>query len=76
MVYIKRIEIRGFKSYKELTMVEPFSPQHNVIGSCFIRFSTLCCAGDYGNQTPMCNWPFYCVYVCRGLIVAFSLRSG
>lgn len=33
MVYIKRIEIRGFKSYKDQTMVEPFSPQHNVIGT-------------------------------------------
>jgi structural maintenance of chromosome 3 (chondroitin sulfate proteoglycan 6) len=33
MVFIKRIEIRGFKSYKDQTMVEPFSPHHNVIGT-------------------------------------------
>ncbi|KAI9754849.1 MAG: hypothetical protein M4579_004506 [Chaenotheca gracillima] len=30
-MYIKQIIIQGFKSYKEQTVIEPFSPQHNVI---------------------------------------------
>lgn len=33
MVHIKRLEIRGFKSYKDQTMVEPFSSGHNVVGT-------------------------------------------
>jgi structural maintenance of chromosome 3 (chondroitin sulfate proteoglycan 6) len=31
MVYIKQLTIQGFKSYKDQTQVEPFSPGHNVI---------------------------------------------
>ncbi|KAI4230795.1 MAG: hypothetical protein LQ349_006026 [Xanthoria aureola] len=31
MVYIKQIIIQGFKSYKDQTVIEPFSPKHNVI---------------------------------------------
>ncbi|MCJ1290490.1 Structural maintenance of chromosomes protein 3 [Xylographa carneopallida] len=30
-MYIKQIIIQGFKSYKEQTIIEPFSPKHNVI---------------------------------------------
>ncbi|KAI0229060.1 Structural maintenance of chromosomes protein 3 [Massospora cicadina] len=30
-MYIKQIIIQGFKSYKDPTVVEPFSPNHNVI---------------------------------------------
>ncbi|MCJ1246104.1 Structural maintenance of chromosomes protein 3 [Trapelia coarctata] len=30
-MYIKQIIIQGFKSYKEQTVIEPFSPKHNVI---------------------------------------------
>ncbi|KAI9669589.1 MAG: Structural maintenance of chromosomes protein 3 [Caeruleum heppii] len=30
-MYIKQIIIQGFKSYKEQTVIEPFSPGHNVI---------------------------------------------
>ncbi|KAF2104566.1 putative chromosome segregation protein SudA [Rhizodiscina lignyota] len=31
MVYIRQLIIQGFKSYKEQTEIEPFSPKHNVI---------------------------------------------
>ena len=27
--------IQGFRSYRDQTVVEPFSPRHNVIGACF-----------------------------------------
>ncbi|OCK77312.1 hypothetical protein K432DRAFT_123201 [Lepidopterella palustris CBS 459.81] len=30
-MYIKQIIIQGFKSYKDQTIIEPFSPKHNVI---------------------------------------------
>jgi len=30
-MYIKQVIIQGFRSYREQTVVEPFSPQHNVI---------------------------------------------
>ncbi|KAI9864054.1 MAG: Structural maintenance of chromosomes protein 3 [Trichoglossum hirsutum] len=30
-MFIKQIIIQGFKSYKEQTVIEPFSPKHNVI---------------------------------------------
>ncbi|KAJ9068068.1 Structural maintenance of chromosomes protein 3 [Entomophthora muscae] len=30
-MYIKQIIIQGFKSYKDQTVIEPFSPNHNVI---------------------------------------------
>jgi len=30
-MYIKQISIQGFKSYKDQTVLEPFSPKHNVI---------------------------------------------
>lgn len=30
-MYIKQIIIQGFKSYKDQTVIEPFSPKHNVI---------------------------------------------
>ena len=30
-MYIKQITIQGFKSYKDQTIIEPFSPKHNVI---------------------------------------------
>ena len=30
-MYIKQIIIQGFKSYKDPTVIEPFSPKHNVI---------------------------------------------
>ena len=30
-MYIKQVIIQGFKSYKEQTVIEPFSPKHNVI---------------------------------------------
>ncbi|KAL8708882.1 MAG: hypothetical protein Q9220_006338 [cf. Caloplaca sp. 1 TL-2023] len=30
-MYIKQIIIQGFKSYKDQTVIEPFSPRHNVI---------------------------------------------
>ncbi|GBN08140.1 hypothetical protein AVEN_212344-1 [Araneus ventricosus] len=30
-MYIKQIVIQGFRSYREQTVVEPFSPRHNVI---------------------------------------------
>ncbi|KAI5289046.1 Structural maintenance of chromosomes protein 3 [Ascosphaera acerosa] len=30
-MYVKQIIIQGFKSYKDQTVIEPFSPRHNVI---------------------------------------------
>ncbi|KAL4760010.1 chromosome segregation protein SMC [Aspergillus foveolatus] len=30
-MYVKQIIIQGFKSYKDQTIIEPFSPKHNVI---------------------------------------------
>ena len=30
-MYVKQIIIQGFKSYKDQTVIEPFSPGHNVI---------------------------------------------
>ncbi|KAK9760028.1 Structural maintenance of chromosomes protein 3, partial [Basidiobolus ranarum] len=30
-MHIKQIIIQGFKSYKDQTVIEPFSPRHNVI---------------------------------------------
>jgi structural maintenance of chromosome 3 (chondroitin sulfate proteoglycan 6) len=30
-MFIKQVIIQGFRSYKEQTIVEPFSPRHNVI---------------------------------------------
>ncbi|KAF4162739.1 hypothetical protein CNMCM6936_001715 [Aspergillus lentulus] len=30
-MYVKQIIIQGFKSYKDQTVIEPFSPKHNVI---------------------------------------------
>ena len=30
-MYIKQVIIEGFRSYREQTVIEPFSPQHNVI---------------------------------------------
>eukprot|EP01135_Chromosphaera_perkinsii_P000613 Nk52_evm16s136 gene=Nk52_evmTU16s136 len=30
-MYIKQITIQGFKSYRDQTVVEPFSPKHNVV---------------------------------------------
>ncbi|KAI7640833.1 hypothetical protein KC322_g20452, partial [Hortaea werneckii] len=30
-MFIKQITIQGFKSYKDQTIIEPFSPKHNVI---------------------------------------------
>ncbi|KAH7098435.1 RecF/RecN/SMC protein [Auriculariales sp. MPI-PUGE-AT-0066] len=31
MVFIKTITIQGFKSYRDQTQIEPFSPRHNVV---------------------------------------------
>jgi hypothetical protein len=31
-MYIKQVIIEGFRSYREQTVIEPFSPRHNVIG--------------------------------------------
>lgn len=31
MVYIKQITVQGFKSYKEQTIIDTFSPKHNVV---------------------------------------------
>ncbi|CCG82316.1 putative Chromosome segregation protein SudA [Taphrina deformans PYCC 5710] len=31
MVFIKQITVQGFKSYKEQTVIETFSPKHNVV---------------------------------------------
>ncbi|TPX59672.1 hypothetical protein PhCBS80983_g02285 [Powellomyces hirtus] len=57
-MYIKQIVIQGFKSYKDQTALEPFSPQHNVVvgrnGSgksnffCAIRFAL---SDAYSNMT-------------------------
>ncbi|KAK3617916.1 Structural maintenance of chromosomes protein 3 [Elasticomyces elasticus] len=30
-MFIEQIIIQGFKSYKDQTIIEPFSPKHNVI---------------------------------------------
>ena len=30
-MHIKQISIQGFKSYKDQTIIEPFSPNHNVV---------------------------------------------
>lgn len=30
-MYIKQIAIQGFKSYKNQTITDPFSPHHNVV---------------------------------------------
>eukprot|EP00126_Sphaerothecum_destruens_P014216 Sdes_comp24473_c0_seq1m22383 len=30
-MFIKQITIQGFKSYRDQTVVEPFSPKHNVV---------------------------------------------
>jgi structural maintenance of chromosome 3 (chondroitin sulfate proteoglycan 6) len=30
-MYIKQVIIEGFRSYREQTVIEPFSPRHNVI---------------------------------------------
>ena len=30
-MHIKQISIQGFKSYKDQTIIEPFSPHHNVV---------------------------------------------
>lgn len=30
-MYVKQVIIQGFKSYKDQTVIEPFSPKHNVI---------------------------------------------
>jgi structural maintenance of chromosome 3 (chondroitin sulfate proteoglycan 6) len=42
-MYIKQVIIQGFKSYREQTVVEPFHPGHNVVGTCtyMSMFSTL-----------------------------------
>ena len=34
-MYIKQVIIEGFRSYREQTVIEPFSPRHNVIGKIF-----------------------------------------
>lgn len=34
-MYIKQVIIEGFRSYREQTVIEPFSPRHNVIGKFF-----------------------------------------
>lgn len=31
MVFIKQITVQGFKSYKEQTVIDTFSPKHNVV---------------------------------------------
>lgn len=31
-MYIKQVVIEGFRSYREQTVIDPFSPRHNVIG--------------------------------------------
>jgi len=31
-MFIKQVVIEGFRSYREQTVVDPFSPRHNVIG--------------------------------------------
>ena len=31
-MYIKQVIIEGFRSYREQTIIEPFSSKHNVIG--------------------------------------------
>lgn len=36
-MYIKQVIIEGFRSYREQTVIEPFSPNHNVIGE-FLPF--------------------------------------
>jgi hypothetical protein len=37
-MYIKQVIIEGFRSYREQTIIEPFSPKHNVIGiNIFVR---------------------------------------
>jgi hypothetical protein len=35
-MYIKQVIIEGFRSYREQTVIEPFSPRHNVIGKIFL----------------------------------------
>ena len=34
-MYIKQVIIEGFKSYKDQTITEPFSPKINCIGASF-----------------------------------------
>ena len=30
-----QVIIQGFRSYKDQTVIEPFSPKHNVISECY-----------------------------------------
>lgn len=38
--YLVQVIIQGFKSYKDQTTIDPFSPKHNVIGKRFSKLST------------------------------------
>ena len=40
-MYIKQVIIEGFRSYREQTVIEPFSPRHNVIGEYQVPSSPL-----------------------------------
>uniref|UniRef100_A0A3B3WQR3 Structural maintenance of chromosomes protein n=1 Tax=Poecilia mexicana TaxID=48701 RepID=A0A3B3WQR3_9TELE len=37
-MYIKQVIIQGFRSYRDQTVVDPFSPKHNVIGEFVLFF--------------------------------------
>uniref|UniRef100_A0AAY5L812 Structural maintenance of chromosomes protein n=1 Tax=Esox lucius TaxID=8010 RepID=A0AAY5L812_ESOLU len=37
-MYIKQVIIQGFRSYRDQTVVDPFSPKHNVIGEFCLVF--------------------------------------
>ena len=36
-MFIKQVVIEGFRSYREQTVVDPFSPRHNVIGKKYLH---------------------------------------
>lgn len=36
-----QVIIQGFRSYRDQTVVDPFSPKHNVIGECLSVCSSL-----------------------------------
>lgn len=33
---VVQVIIQGFRSYRDQTVVDPFSPKHNVIGECLL----------------------------------------
>lgn len=49
-----QVIIQGFRSYRDQTVVDPFSPKHNVIGKCLLSLTFLLmllfvydCSGSY-----------------------------